>query len=181
MRGPVAGCVLRHRSLEQQAGFHAPGPHRLFHSCPGELVRPHVVGGAQIPHVEQREAGLGHRRDEPIRQVLVERRPAVHVGGTVHANGRADVEGVFEIAEGRCRRDAALGCRRRMLPTGHAEVEVVHHDDGDPDVAACRGEQVRSTNTRPSVAHDDDDLEVGVGELDPGGVGDRPAVESVER
>ena len=67
-----------------------------------------------------------------------------------------------------------------MLAAGHAEVEVVEDEQRHPDVAAGGVEEVRAADAGSPVAHDDDDLEFGAGQLDPGGVGEAAAVQSVE-
>ena len=68
-----------------------------------------------------------------------------------------------------------------MLAARHAEVEVVEHQHRQADVASRGVQQVRAADPRAAIPHDDDHLQVGVGQLDAGGVGDAAAVQPVER
>jgi len=103
-----------------------------------------------------------------VGKVDVERRAPIDVRGAVHTDRCTDIERMLKVPERRRRRDPALRCRRRVLAPGHPEVQVVHHDDGDPDIPpGCRNE-MRSSDPGSPVAHDHHDLEVGIREFDAG-------------
>ena len=64
--------------------------------------------------------------------------------------------------------------------TRHGEFEVGEDENGEADVAASRVQEVRPTDAGAAVAHHHDHLENRPGELDPGRIGDAPAVQAVE-
>ena len=71
---------------------------------------------------------------------------------------------------------------RRILPAGHAVDAVVDDDGGQVDVAAGRVDEVIAADGGGvAVAHDHDHLQLGVGQLHPGGEGQGPAVGRVQR
>ena len=179
--GPVGGGVLRQlRAVLDEAG----GPAQLLEGGlegpPGVLVGAHEVGGAQLPDVEQGEALGVHGVGDAVGQVLIEGGAAPDVAGAVDRHRGADVQGPLQVAGGGGGGEGAGRGGGGVLAAGHAEVEVVEHQDGDPDVAPGGVEQVRPADAGAAVAHDDDHVEVGAGQLDAGGVGDAPAVEAVE-
>jgi len=68
------------------------------------------------------------------------------------------------------------------LAAGHAVGQVVDDDGGDVQVAPGGVDQVVAADGRGvAVAHDHDDLELGVGQLHAGGESERSAVGGVER
>ena len=70
----------------------------------------------------------------------------------------------------------------RGLAAGHAVDEVVDADDGQVHVAAGGvDEVVAADGDQVAVAGEDDDLQLRVGQLQPGGKGDGAAVGRVER
>ena len=68
-----------------------------------------------------------------------------------------------------------------MLAARHPEVEVVHHQHGHAHIAPRGVEQVRAADAGAAVADQDEDLQVGVGQLDARRVGQAAAVQAVER
>jgi len=67
-----------------------------------------------------------------------------------------------------------------VLTTCHAEVEVIEDQGCHADVAPRRAHQMGAADPATPVADEVDDVEVGAGQFDAGGVGQAAAVEPVE-
>ena len=180
MSGAVATGVFVDRVAVQHTGWEAEALHRLVDRSPGEPVGANEVRRAQLPDVEEGEAGLGDSLSDAVGEIGIEARSPPGKRGAVDPDSCTDVQGVLEVP-GRGRRRAGAfrgGCR--VLAAGHPEVQVVQHQHGDADVAPSRAEQVGAADAGSAVAHDHDHGEVRIGEPDPRGVGDAAPVEAVE-
>ncbi len=75
-----------------------------------------------------------------------------------------------------------VGGGRRILTAGHAINAVVDDDGGEVEIAAGgMNEMVAADGGGIAIAHDDNDLKLGIGQLDSGGKGERSAVGGMER
>ncbi len=108
-------------------------------------------------------------------------RCAGHIGCACGGRQVGQIEGTVHIAVNGGGGEAAGGGQRGILAAGHAVDVVVDDHHGDIDVAAAGMDQVVAADGGGvAVAGDDDDVEIGVGHLDAGGKGQRPAVGGVE-
>ena len=87
----------------------------------------------------------------------------------------------LRVAERRRRGQPRLGGGRRHLAAGHAVDFIVEHQAGQLQVAPAGVDQMIAADRQAvAVAGDDNDIEIGTRQRQPGRVGERPAVGDME-
>src|SRR4030066_292219 len=162
--------------VEADVGFFGPGvvADLAVFAVPAQPVEavPHFLlalknrraGGHDL---DERKAGFLHGLDHGVRLVVdVEGRPAGDVDRADGFGQEGQVEGRFKVAEGGSRKGGPFGGWRGHLPAGHGVVEVIDADDRDVDVPPGGvDEVVAADGDDVAVAAEDDDFELGVGQL----------------
>ena len=173
-------AIFRPWPIGEQARLQAEALHHRAQVLFPELIARQVISGAHIPDIEHGEARLANGFGDPLRQVGVETGPPIGPGSARGSRDSAQVHGAFEVAQRRGRGDSVERRRHRVLAAGHAVVEIVGDDQRNADIAARDVEQVRTADAATAIALEHDDGQFGPRQLQPAGIGDRTAVQSVK-
>ena len=172
--------VISHIPLIKQARLQAQRIHQPQHIFASEIIIGHEISGAQFPDIQQRETLMLDGVDHAIGQIFVEGSAAVDIAGAVDAHRGADIQRPFGIAAARGGGDGVVGRGHRMLAAGHAKVEIIEHQHRQIYVAPGRIDEMGAANAGAAIADENDDMEIGIRQLDAGGVGDAASMQAME-
>ena len=148
-------------------------------AVPGELVAFGVPSRAEPQSFQDRKAVEADGPFDLLGQVLVVSRTPGHVGGPGRCGHRAKVQGAFQLVEKPRPGPGVAGRGGRALAAGHAEIEIVEHQQGDVEVAPAGGQQVGAADAQAPVAHGDHDRQFRTRQFEARRVGQGPAVKAV--
>ena len=163
---------------------HACGPsavlEALHHGAFGKSVVRAKVGRAQFPDVDEAKTVVLERPGDQGVEVCVKDGAPGDKPCAADVDRGAQVERPFDVSDFRGRGDRVVWGEDRMFAAGHAEIEIVGDQDRDTDVAPRRIDEVVAADAASAVADQHHDVQVGVCQLDPRGIGDRAPVQAVK-